>query len=157
MTHKKTKTATKTATKDATKSRKRNKETLKLVINVPIGNKTAEFIDDYNMLDMTIKQAMDLPEFEESYMINCKNTINKRTNTLLENDVSFTRYSNAESNNFCKCSLNKLSKYTIRNLLDKDKRPSIALVDCIKDTINSVKTRLSKDKKNKKVKSKSKT
>ena len=79
----KSKSRSKTKSSSNKSSVKKNKDTNKLIIKVPIGDKTAEFIDDYSMLDMTVKQAIELPEFEQSFIVNCKNTINKRTNTLL--------------------------------------------------------------------------
>jgi hypothetical protein len=123
-------------------------ETAKLVINVPIGNnKTVEFIDDYNLLDLSISQAMNIPEFMNYYNLNCNSVLKKRMDSLIHEDVTLSKYTNSEANSFCKCSLNKLGRYKIRDILDKDKRSSIQITDCVKDTINSVKTRLSKKKK----------
>jgi hypothetical protein len=127
---------------------KHRKDTAKIVINVPIGNnQTVEFIDDYNLLDLSVSQAMNMPEFINYYNLNCNNVLKKRMDSLIHNDVALSKYTNAEANTFCKCSLNKLGSYKIRDILDQEKRSNIQISDCVKDTINSVKTRLTKKNK----------
>lgn len=135
------------------KTSKKNKDTQKLVINVPVGNSNVEFIDDYNLLDLTVNQARNIPEFESSYYLNCNNSLKTRINTLAKNDAElskYTNYTNSEANSYCKCSLNKLGRFKIRDVLDKIHRQELNnLTDCVKDTIQSVKSRLTKNKKNK--------
>jgi hypothetical protein len=130
----------------------KNKDTQKLVINIPLGNSKVEFIDDYNLLDLTVKQAMNIPEFESSYHLNCNNVLKTRINTLTKNDKSlsnYTNYNKDEANSYCKCSLNKLGRFKIRDILDVEKRNQLQLTDCVKDTIQSVKSRLTNNKKKK--------
>lgn len=130
----------------------KNKDTAKLVINIPLGNSNVEFIDDYNLLDLTVKQAMNIPEFESSYHLNCNNVLKTRINTLTKNDASlsnYTNYNKDEANSYCKCSLNKLGRFKIRDILDVEKRNQLQLTDCVKDTIQSVKSRLTNNKKKK--------
>lgn len=168
MTKTKTKTKINTKTKNRNKlksnkskypsnrskrsSKKLNKDTVKLVINIPLGNSNVEFIDYYNLLDLTVKQAMNIPEFESSYHLNCNNVLKTRINTLTKNDESlssYTNYNKDEANSYCKCSLNKLGRFKIRDILDVEKRNQLQLTDCVKDTIQSVKSRLTNNKKNK--------
>lgn len=126
-----------------TKSTKRRLATKKLVINIPVGDKAFDFIDDYNLLDLTIKQAMNIPEFRKFYFKNCNEQLKTRIATLIKTNKTIPKYTNEESINFCKCSMSKLGNLRIRDILDKDKRTSIQLSDCVRDTINSIKTRLS--------------
>ena len=130
----------------------KNKDTLKLIINIPVGNSNVEFIDDYNLLDLTVNQARHIPEFESSYYLNCNNSLKTRINTLAKNDAElskYTNYTNSEANSYCKCSLNKLGRFKIRDVIDKINRQQLNnLTDCVKDTIQSVKSRLTKNKKN---------
>lgn len=132
----------KTKRSSSTKRTKRRLATKKLVINIPVGDKAFDFIDDYNLLDLTIKQAMNIPEFRKFYFKNCNEQLKTRIATLIKTNKTIPKYTNEESINFCKCSMNKLGNLRIRDILDKDKRTFIQLSDCVRDTINSVKTRL---------------
>jgi hypothetical protein len=133
------------------KKSKKHKDTQKLIINIPVGNSNVEFIDDYNLLDLTVNQAKNIPEFESSYYLNCNNSLKTRINTLAKNDEElskYTNYTNSEANSYCKCSLNKLGRFKIRDVIDKINRQQLNnLTDCVKDTIQSVKSRLTKNKK----------
>lgn len=131
------------------KSSRKRKDTTQLIINIPVGNENIEYIDDYNLLDLTVKQAMEYPNFSHQYNSNCKNTLKTRMKTMIDNGLTLTKYTNDEAGSYCKCSLNKLGRHKIRDILNIDTRKNIQLSDCVKHSINTVKSRLLKSTKGK--------
>lgn len=127
------------------------------VIKYTIGDKELEYIDDYNLLDMTVKQASQYPEFVKYYRNNCSDQLNTRMTKLEGLSANYTRYSSKESDDYCKCTFKLLSNHKIKDIMDANKRKKISLDSCIKKTFKSLKQRKSKKKNNTSIKHDNKT